>query len=211
VFSVNPWLKVPYNDYVEHMSHAAVYQFQVLNAVFKKTLKSVQPSSVLVLGCGGGNGFEHIDPQVTSSVTGVDINGGYLEHCDVYFGNKGYNLELYASDMNREYVQYANSFDLVTCYLFLEYVDIGRVLNQILPSMKKSSVLNIVIQQNNKCQFVSDTGVRSLSELAGIAKEIRENELENALARRGFEIVEKDIVELPNGKAFVAYVCELGE
>jgi hypothetical protein len=77
--------------------------------------------------------------------------------------------------------------------------------------MKKSSVLNIVIQQNNKCQFVSDTGVRSLSELAGIAKEIRENELENALARRGFEIVEKDIVELPNGKAFVAYVCELGE
>lgn len=208
---MNPWLKVPYKDYVQHMSHAGVYQFQVLNAVFKKTLKSVQPSSVLVLGCGGGNGFEHIDPQVTSSVTGIDINEGYLEHCDAHFGNKGYNLELHARDMNRDHVQYANSFDLVTCYLFLEYVDIERVLSQILPSMKKSSVLNIVIQQNNKCQFVSDTGVRSLSELSSVAKEIRENELENALARRDFEILEKDIVELPNGKSFVAYVCELGK
>ncbi len=54
---MNPWLKVPYKDYVQHMSHAGVYQFQVLNTVFKKTLESIKPSSVLVLGCGGGNGF----------------------------------------------------------------------------------------------------------------------------------------------------------
>lgn len=118
MYSVNPWLKVPYKDYVQHMSHAGVYQFQVLNTVFKKTLESIKPSSVLVLGCGGGNGFEHIDPEVTSYVAGIDINDSYLQHCDKHFGNKGYNLVLHTKDMNRDQFQYSSIFDLVTCYLF---------------------------------------------------------------------------------------------
>jgi LmbE family N-acetylglucosaminyl deacetylase len=64
----NPWLDIPADDYVGHMSDAVVAQHPALNRILRETLEDVRPASVLVLGCSTGNGFEHIDPGATSRV-----------------------------------------------------------------------------------------------------------------------------------------------
>ena len=77
--SRNPWLDIPPDDYENHMSSPEVQQLQALNTLFKKVLDTVRPSSLAVIGCTTGNGFEHIDTRVTKRIVGIDINAAGLE------------------------------------------------------------------------------------------------------------------------------------
>ena len=74
----NPWLEIPEEDYVAHMSTADVGQRQVA-ASFRTLSGHSAPGDLLAaLGTASGNGFQHIDPRVTRRVTGIDINPTYL-------------------------------------------------------------------------------------------------------------------------------------
>ncbi len=75
----NIWCSVPLEDYEQHMLHETVGQLKLLNSLTNKYLKKINPEIVLLLGVAGGNGLEHIDPDVTREVFCVDINKKYLE------------------------------------------------------------------------------------------------------------------------------------
>ncbi|HEX3835699.1 MAG TPA: class I SAM-dependent methyltransferase [Steroidobacteraceae bacterium] len=75
----SPWLKIPLADYEAHMAAPNIDQASLLADVFSTLLRRFQPASVAVIGCAGGNGFEHIDPHMTTRVVTVDINPEYLE------------------------------------------------------------------------------------------------------------------------------------
>jgi hypothetical protein len=55
----NPWLTIPLADYEAHMALPQVGQAQLLADLFAAELRARSPASVAVLGCAGGNGFEH--------------------------------------------------------------------------------------------------------------------------------------------------------
>ena len=74
----NPWLDIPDVDYVGHMSSPTVNQRPVLSRLMGEALESVRPRTMLVLGCSTGDGLEHVNPEVTSCVTVVDLNPAYL-------------------------------------------------------------------------------------------------------------------------------------
>ncbi|GMQ63576.1 class I SAM-dependent methyltransferase [Vallitalea maricola] len=141
---MNPWLKVPYEDYERHMSDEDVCQLQTLNLIFKTHVKNLKPKSVLVLGCTGGNGFEHINDEITEIVVGVDINKDYLDRCRKLYSNKNYILDLRCMDISTEDILIQN-IDFISCALLLEYVDNQALLSKIKKVMDKSSKLNIVI------------------------------------------------------------------
>ncbi|GKX29485.1 hypothetical protein SH1V18_19650 [Vallitalea longa] len=205
---MNPWLTVPHDDYERHMKDTSVYQLQELNKIFKKNVERYKPKSILVLGCTGGNCFEHIDDRITKKVIGVDINKSYLDICRSRFKTKNYDLELICCDMNEEDLK-IDTIDFISCALFLEYVDCYRVLSQIKKMMRNISRLNIVIQRSNDRRFVSNTGVSSLNVLSSISKEVIEKELEDIFDMLDMDIECKENISLPNGKEFITYICIL--
>ena len=75
----NPWLGIPLSDYEAHMALPEVAQAKLLADVFHSVLAARRPSSVAVIGCAGGNGFDRIDTSITKRVVGVDINPEYVD------------------------------------------------------------------------------------------------------------------------------------
>lgn len=205
---MHPWQQIPYSDYEKHMKNQDVYQLQTLNQIFDKHLRAFQPKTILVLGCGGGNGFEHIDDHVTKRVIGLDINEKYLEICRNLYSGRGYALDLISCDFEGSDFDDIK-IDYISCALFLEYVDIGQSLIKIHQMLNFDAILNIVIQRSNNISFVSKTQVESLNVLESIAKEIDEDDFEQTLFQRGFQIASKEIIRLPNGKEFVDYICKV--
>lgn len=205
---MNPWLKVPYEDYEMHMRDDDVHQLQTLNLIFETQLNIYKPKSILVLGCTGGNGFEHINDEITKLVVGVDINHKYLDRCKKLYNDRNYVLDLRCMDINIEDISLQN-IEFISCALLLEYVDSEIVLNKIKNVMNKTSRLNIVIQRNNKNEFVSNTGIESLNVLEVLCNEVEEYKLENILLELNYKIESKEIYKLPNGKEFISYICQV--
>src|SRR4029453_7985258 len=107
----NPWLEIPADDYVGHMSSPEVGQYQLLNLLMRDILDSTRPRTLLVLGCSMGNGFEHIDPHVTSRVVGVDINPLYLERLVEKFPHPDFLIDVRCADLT-VYPFEPDAFDL---------------------------------------------------------------------------------------------------
>jgi SAM-dependent methyltransferase len=164
----NPWLDIPVDDYVGHMSSPDVGQHQVLNRFFGELLRSVRPRNVLVLGCSTGNGFEHIDPAVTSRVVGIDINPQYLQRLVQRFRDPGFNLEVRCTDLSR-YALEAAAFDLVHAALVFEYIEWSRLLPRIAEALKVDGMLSVVLQiPSPVCPAVTPTRFTSLGALESI-------------------------------------------
>jgi SAM-dependent methyltransferase len=201
---MNPWERIPYNDYELHMKDKTVGQLQELSNITKINLEQYKPETVLFFGCGGGNGFEHINKEFTRKVIGIDINSNYLEICRSKFSSKGFDLELICCDIEKTQLE-TGQIDYISCTLFLEYVDWQKLILQIKELMHNQSILNIVIQKNNNNQFVSKTGIESLNVLSSISRVIFDEDLENYLQTNGMWIISKKLHELPNGKEFASY------
>ncbi|HEY7190131.1 MAG TPA: class I SAM-dependent methyltransferase [Vicinamibacterales bacterium] len=141
----NPWLDIPYGDYVGHMSSPQVGQHQVLNALLADALASARPCRALILGCSTGNGLEHVDPAVTSHVVAVDINPAYLARLAERFPSPPFALELRYADLETCAFE-RDAFDLVHAALILEYVDWARVLPRVAAALRRGGVLSTVLQ-----------------------------------------------------------------
>jgi SAM-dependent methyltransferase len=87
-------MSIPESDYVGHMSSPAVGQRLALNRILANALRLTEPGAVLVVGCSNGNGLEHVDPAITTHVTGVDINPAYLRSLADRFARPGFALDV---------------------------------------------------------------------------------------------------------------------
>src|SRR5512138_1690764 len=117
----NPWTVVPAADYERHMGPDGVDQLAPLSASFQEVYAAAQTDRLLVLGCGTGNGLEHVNPAVTKRVVGVDVNLQYLGVARQRFFHLGPRLELFCSEAEKFRTAPA-SFDLVHAGLIFEYV-----------------------------------------------------------------------------------------
>ena len=74
----NPWLRIPASDYEAHMALPEVAQAQALSKMMASVFTEYAPTSIAVIGCTTGNGFQHIDTKHTRRIVGIDINPAYL-------------------------------------------------------------------------------------------------------------------------------------
>ena len=198
----NPWLDIPGDDYVGHMSSAAVGQYQALNRIFREALTDVRPRSVLVLGCSTGNGLEHIDPAVTSRVVAVDINAAYLRQLALRFPSPGFSLEPRCADLDTCGYD-AEAFDLVHAGLVFEYLDWWRVLPAIAAALRAGGVLSVVLQRpSSQVSAVTPTRFASLRSLESIFRFVDPDRLMSSAAPLGLRAELRQALPLPAGKVF---------
>jgi SAM-dependent methyltransferase len=198
----NPWLEIPEADYVGHMSSEEVGQLQALGTIFRDTLRLFAPAHVLVLGCSSGNGFEHIDPQVTRHVAGIDINPTYLELLASRFPSPGFELSLECADL-ASYPLPPDRFDLIHAPLIFEYLDWERPFSGVVRSLRPGGLLSVVLQRPSpSAPAVSRTNYPSLRKLERLFCFIQPDALRARAAQESVRIEREFKVPLKRGKAF---------
>ncbi|MDH7604148.1 MAG: class I SAM-dependent methyltransferase [Melioribacter sp.] len=204
----NPWLRIPADDYENHMSASNVGQLQVLNKIFKDVLDEFNPKSICVLGCTTGNGFEHLINRDVEKIIGIDINQNYLAECSERFSDKLRQLKLICADLNELELQ-SNIFDLIHAALIFEYVDAQNLLRKISKWLTPDGILSAVFQLPcEKSNPVSDTPYHSLKSLSSIMKLIDVNEIENFFREEKLLCVKSYTVNLPQEKKFLVMYCK---
>lgn len=76
----NPWEEINLTDYENHMKLNTIMQLQAMNAIMKQQFYQYPVKTIMILGIAGGNGLEHINPQIIDKVYGIDINPQYLQY-----------------------------------------------------------------------------------------------------------------------------------
>ena len=198
----NPWLEIPAGDYEGHMGSPQVGQLQMLNQLFKRVLVETRPASVAVLGCATGNGFEHIDPDVTGDILGVDINPAYLEIARQRYGTIQARLELKCADLHTDCFG-GRQFDLIHAGLVFEHVDAAVVLAHIYKALKPQGRLSVWLQlPNTGLSAVSHTPYKSLEKLAPTMHLFEQDHFIALTCRTGLQQEQGEIITLPSGKEF---------
>lgn len=198
----NPWLDIPIADYLGHMSSPAVNQAPVLNRLLREALESARPRTVLVLGGSTGNGLEHVDPDVTSLVSVVDINPAYLHRLAARFPSPPFALDLRCGDLAGLALE-PGAFDLVHAGLLFEYIDWRLVLAGVARSLRQGGVLSIVLQRpSSSTPAVTPTPFTSLRALESLFHFVEPDALVSAAREEGLTLRCRRIEPLAAGKAF---------
>jgi len=200
--TTNPWLDIPADDYVGHMSHPAVNQRPVLNRLLHEALVSGRPRTLLVLGCCTGNGLEHVDRAITERVTVVDINSSYLRRLADQCPNPGYDLEIRCEDLNDAVLE-RDAFELVHAALLFEYVAWRPLIQRVAQTLRPGGVLNVVLQlPSTSSPAVTPTQFTSLQALEPVFQFVDPDILSQAAENAALALVLRRTEPLPSGKAF---------
>jgi SAM-dependent methyltransferase len=141
----NPWTVVPASDYEAHMGPAGVDQLAPLSQIFQEVYAATQPDRVLLLGCATGNGLEHVNPSVTKSIVGVDVNLQYLGVARQRYFHLGPRLELFCSEAEK-FRAPPGSFDLVHAALVFEYLYPEVLVRRVAEWLADRGTCSVVLQ-----------------------------------------------------------------
>jgi SAM-dependent methyltransferase len=198
----NPWLDIPVADYVGHMSSPTVNQRPVLSRLMGEALESVRPKTMIVLGCSTGNGLEHVNPDVTSRVTVVDLNPEYLRRLGEQFPNPGFVLDVQCADV-ADAVLEPEAFDLVHAALVLEYVEWPTLLPRVASALKPDGVLSLVLQlPSASSPAVTPSPFVRLQSLESLFHFVEPGALVDAARGEGLRLSNRRTEPLAAGKAF---------
>ena len=198
----NPWLQIPASDYEAHMALPEVAQAQALSKLMALALKEYSPTSLAVMGCSTGNGFEHIDSAHTRRVVGIDINSDYLKILKTKFGDKIPGLELIEADVTAEGFR-IDPVSMVFAGLLFEYVDVSIALSSINRCLVSDGILSAVLQlSSTESGPVTATRYKSLELLSPIMNLVAPTEFSIMCGSVGLKKIKTDIIPLKKGKAF---------
>jgi SAM-dependent methyltransferase len=201
----NPWLEIPEADYVGHMSSPAVGQRPALSRLLGKTLQSVRPHALLVLGCSTGNGLEHVNPAVTSRVVVVDVNPTYLRRLRERFPNPSFDLDVRSGDVIDIELE-REAYDLVHAGLIFEYVEWPVLLPRVAGALRTGGVLSVILQAPSASSpAVTPTTFTSLRKLESLFRFVEPTALVDAARDQGLNLKARHTEGLPAGKSFEVF------
>ena len=161
----NAWLRIPARDYEAHMTE--IGQAAALRAIFARVYADVRPRRMLVLGCTTGRDLALLDPDVTTTAVGVDVNPAYLALAREELARLGRTVELVPGDC-LEVDLPSSAFDLVYAALLVEYVDPTALFQRIAAWLAPGGVCAVVSQNPEEgVAAVSKTDYDSLHVLDG--------------------------------------------
>jgi hypothetical protein len=197
---LNPWLNIPLADYEGHMKSAEVQQLDILSELFAEALACCRPSSVAVLGVAGGNGLDHVDPDITKRVVGLDVNPFYLDEVRRRYAGKC-DLELHRVDLAAEPVD-LEPLQLVHAALVFEHTGIDLCLENAISLVGQGGSLSTVLQlPSNFEQGVTASQFPSLQRLKDHFSLIDPTWFRETLAQRGFRLIHEARRSLVSGKS----------
>ncbi|MCK9211519.1 MAG: class I SAM-dependent methyltransferase [Ignavibacteriaceae bacterium] len=205
---MNPWLEIPLADYEAHMSMASIAQAQYISRVLAGIVQDVRPSSVAIIGCSGGNGFDQLPTDIVKRVVGVEINPHYIEIARERYMYHFNRLELICQDFQTSACSF-KPVDLVFAALIFEYVDYITGLTSIKKFIKHGGFLSVILQlPNETISAVSPSPYSSLSKLNGFLKLVSPENFEACAVSVGLSVVTSKRSMLDSGKVFHEFLLQ---
>jgi SAM-dependent methyltransferase len=202
---MNPWLHIPLADYEGHMSLPDIAQAAMLAGELGALIARYRPSSVAVIGCAGGNGFDRV-PSFVERLVGVDINPSYIDLAASRYTARINGLELYVGDIQSEQ-QIFQPVELIYAALVFEYVDVARSMRALSRCCVQGGVLATLVQlPHDTKSSVSPSPYSSLQQLAPVMKLIEPDELAASAAEAGFTLEDSNIITSPGDKQFAVQI-----
>lgn len=198
----NPWLNIPLADYEGHMSLPTVGQSRLIADQLDALVKTYSPRSVAIIGCAGGNGFEHLVGTSVTRVVGVDINPDYIEQARRRFEGRISGLELLVADIQAPGLLF-EPVDLIYVALVLEYVDMTQAIGALHRHCGPNGILAVLSQlPHETLAHVSPSPYTSLTLLAPGMRLVAQEELTLHARQAGFSTEHSTIVMSGGGKRF---------
>ena len=205
----NPWLSIPLQDYEGHMALPHVGQAKMIANEFEELLRTYAPTSLAIIGCAGGNGFEEASTAGVARIVGLDINPAYVAEAKVRYAGRISSLELYCADIE-EGTPDIGPVDLVYGALVFEYVDIAKALRNLRALCLPSGLLVAVLQLPKEgVENVSPSPFVRLKELGSIMRLVPPDDLRKVAVGLGFERLSEKLITLESGKQFSVQVFKL--
>ncbi len=198
---INPWLQIPAQDYEGHMASTDVGQLQVLNDLMAYILAKFSPKTLAVFGCSTGNGFEHISPNKTERIVGIDINPDYLDVVRNRFEKRLPSLELIEYDFTSSSF-HIEPVSMIFAALVFEYVNIERALLNISKCLVLGGNFIAALQlPSPDAPSVTKTQYTSLESLTSIMKLVDVDAFTESCFQRGLLRVGMRHISMKHGKA----------
>ncbi len=199
---MNPWLKIPLEDYEGHMSLNSIAQAQYISQLLYENTKEVDARSLAIIGCSGGNGLDKLKKTNVKRVIGVDINPFYLDTAYQRYKYKFDILDFICMDfVNPAFV--FQSVDLIYAALVFEYVDYKAGIISLNKFIKKNGFLSAVLQlSNERMSEICPSPYTSIDLLKNIFKFVCIEEFMDAAKKCGLTIIKTQKVTLSSGKQF---------
>jgi trans-aconitate methyltransferase len=209
--TTNPWLEIPLADYEGHMSLPSVAQAALIANQLEALITRFQPSSVAVIGCAGGNGFDRVKSPVERLV-GVDINPQYIESAGSRYRGRIRGLELHACDIQSSQ-QIFEPVELIYAALVFEYVDLARSMHNLARHCVRGGVLATLVQLPHETKSaVTPSPYSSLQALAPGMRLVAPDELAAHATESGFTRKEApSTLTSTGGKRFAVQVFQRSE
>lgn len=197
----NPWKVIDLDAYEGHMKLGSVMQLQVMNQMMYDQLYRHEISTVTILGIAGGNGLNHIKPDIIKKVYGVDINGDYLHQCVARYLNLQGTFTPIQADLCDAHIRLPHT-DLLIANLLIEYI--GYECFQNTTTTCKPQVVSCILQVNRGEGFISNSPyLQQLSLLQSVHHSVDEPGLTQSLQAIGYQPILQQEEALPNGKALL--------
>jgi SAM-dependent methyltransferase len=193
----NPWTVVLAADYERHMGQDGVDQLGPLASIFQEVYVGCQPDQVLLLGCGTGNGLEHVDPAVTKHVVGVDVNLQHLGIARQRYFHLGARLELYCAEVEK-FRPSGGRFALVHAALLFEYLHPEVLVRRIAEWVSDEGLCSVVLQLPGGDPVEAPSKAMRIIEKA--ARLVPPEELTQLLEHYGLVRTRERVVPLKQGR-----------
>lgn len=198
----NPWLSIPLADYEGHMALPDVGQAKMLANEFEELLQTYAPSSVALIGCAGGNGFEEAVKAGVTRIVGLDINPSYIAQAGARYAGRMVGLELYCADIEANTPE-LRPVDLVYGALVFEYVDVAKALKNLRKICLPNGVLAVVLQLPKEgAASVSPSPFVRLKELGSVMRLVPPDDLREVAEGLEFSFLSRKLITLESGKQF---------
>jgi SAM-dependent methyltransferase len=162
------------------------------------------PSSVAVIGCAGGNGFDRVASPPVERLVGVDINPRYIDLAAARYVGQTRGLELYVGDIQNPQ-QIFQPVDLIYAALVFEYVDVAQSMRNLARHCVPGGVLATLVQLPHESKSgVTASPYSSLQRLAPAMQLIAPAELAAHATAARFELEDSSVIASPGGKLFAA-------
>jgi SAM-dependent methyltransferase len=200
--AASPWLNIPLADYEGHMALPEIAQARMLADELESAVRQHAPSSVAIIGCSGGNGFERLIGTTVERIIGIDFNPTYVAAARARFGTQFPKLTLYVADI-QDALPNITPMEMIFAGLIFEYVDLSAAMHNLRRLCAPGGTLIAVLQAaSSEANAVSPSPYRSLERLAPAMRLRNAREVKGAAAEAGFAPAMTRSLTLPSGKTF---------
>jgi SAM-dependent methyltransferase len=184
------------------MSMPGIAQASMIADHLVALVTKLRPSSVAVIGCAGGNGFDRLASTSVERVVGVDINAGYIELTAARYAHQIRGLELHVGDIQQER-QLFQPVDLIYAALIFEYVDVAQAMRNLARHCVPGGRLATLVQLPHESKSaVTSSPYSSLQRLAPAMKLVPPDDLATQAEAAGFVLEHSSTIASPGGKRF---------